>query len=171
MDRPSKPGKPNFNKHIGKPFKGPKPQDRNGKFGQNQKRDFQNKVKDNKTFKNKPNQGKEKQNQPSAFKPKENTSKPPQIDQLKKKPEQNKQLENENKDKKHNKPRRGPTNPIENDEDKDILIRGVEINDGEPTTKLEFEKKVLVRPDDCELWVKYITFTYESEVTNIYRGD
>ena len=49
------------------------------------------------------------------------------------------------------------------DFDKDELIRNVETSMGDPTSKIEFEKQILMRPNEVELWIKYITFSFETE--------
>lgn len=49
------------------------------------------------------------------------------------------------------------------DFDKDELIRNVETSMGDPTSKTEFEKQILMRPNEVELWIKYITFSFEIE--------
>ena len=56
------------------------------------------------------------------------------------------------------------------DEDREEIVRGIEKDTTEPTNKSEFEKEVLMRPNDTELWVKYITFVYENQVKPIYQG-
>ena len=55
----------------------------------------------------------------------------------------------------------------------DQIVRIVETvahKTSEPTSKIDFEKRVLVRPNDTELWIKYITFIYETEVEFVLIG-
>lgn len=54
-------------------------------------------------------------------------------------------------------------NKIKPEVDKNELIRNVENAVEGLSNKMDFEKEILMQPNDVELWIKYITFTFETE--------
>jgi hypothetical protein len=47
--------------------------------------------------------------------------------------------------------------------DRNELIRTVETSLSDPSSRMAFEKQILMQPNDVELWIQYITYVFESE--------
>lgn len=50
------------------------------------------------------------------------------------------------------------------EDDREAIVRSIDDIGSQPQSRHDFDKQTLMSPNDVELWIRYVTFVYESEV-------